>query len=548
MALRPHALGCLFACASACSGATWARHPRELGCLDDGGPDCNATALGPSSTTAAALTQACQDGDLGACVAVAKAFEHRPDGAGEAVKPLAVLERLCAVTNDRQGSSCFDLAQRLASPSSEDPGAAARSLYFLRRACALGYAAGCHEVAKRLEFPTEENAVRDLSGALEYYERACTLGYEHCSRTHRDPLTEREVACKNGDGDSCLVAGSDYASPEFARVSEVDRGKARALFGAGCELDNADACVALAELGVAGRGGDRDLEAGIAAFRRACGLGRTPACGRGEEVGRAIAGCGRTEADACDVLGELYLDGVPTPKDRTRGYEALSKACEARSAAACVRLAKSWLEGDGLPRDLDRAVSLFERAKAAGAAPELVALADELSGARVRCDASDAEACMILARMYMEAWERGQMSADSPDAVKAIARFGQACKLGANEGCVTVGRWLLETAKTPETLEEGVRNLEAACNGKDGAVCYELGERYRQGDRLTANTRRAGELYQAGCAAGDARACYRVGEGHALGLWGLPVDRTAATTAFAAACEGGIWAACDEAK
>ena len=64
-----------------------------------------------------------------------------------------------------------------------------------------------------------------------------------------------------------------------------------------------------------------------------------------------------------------------------------------------------------------------------------------------------------------------------------------------------------------ETLESALSVLIAAANEGDTSAQYELGERYRTGDGIEKDRKRASSWYEVAARNGNANAAYRLGVG-----------------------------------
>lgn len=81
------------------------------------------------------------------------------------------------------------------------------------------------------------------------------------------------------------------------------------------------------------------------------------------------------------------------------------------------------------------------------------------------------------------------------------------------------------------------------CDPDAPQTCMELGDRFRKGQGVDKDEKRAAELYSDACGAGLAQGCYRLGQAYAHGR-GVPADRAKAATLLRGACEDDVPWAC----
>lgn len=200
------------------------------------------------------------------------------------------------------GAGCYHFEHLMVA---RRPGAAAlrRQRGPLRAACERGEAAACFRLG--LLYDDAGGVGLDVFRALELYHRACDLRYDY--------------ACQRAAELRVVVMDPDY---ELA-VTQV-----RALTKRSCDAGYGRACVVLANLVKAGKGGPRDVPRSRELLRLACARGQADACVRLAKRALWLAKRGQGQpADAAKELEPLIA--------------ALTPSCERGHAAACERV--SWL-------------------------------------------------------------------------------------------------------------------------------------------------------------------------------------------------------------
>lgn len=203
----------------------------------------------------------CEQGDLGACTALAEKEED--EGRRE-----ALLHRAC---QGGHGPGCFALAQH-----GEDRQA------LLERACELGDGRGCEALG------------------LEALGREPARGYELLIK-----------GCGLGAGGACNEAGYQRT---LNRAVRRDVAEALSLFEKGCAAKNATACYNAGAL-VEGEPKLGGADRAFSSLQRACELDHADACGAGARLARvkgdpsakalAKRGCDLGNAMACDLVERI---------------------------------------------------------------------------------------------------------------------------------------------------------------------------------------------------------------------------------------------------
>jgi TPR repeat protein len=187
----------------------------------------------------------------------------------------------------------------------------------LDRACSLGHAVGCSNLAGVLR----GGAGADPPRAAALYERACGLGF----------------------AEACASLGSILAE---GKLVPADAPRALAMYDRACAGADAFGCFTAGLLLAEGRGVPRSAEAATERFDRACGLGHATGCYNAGLL--------------------LFRERGARPGENERAAQLFGRACDGQQPAGCMRLGIATLRGQGAGPDPARARELFDRACRAG--------------------------------------------------------------------------------------------------------------------------------------------------------------------------------------
>jgi TPR repeat protein len=279
--------------------------------------------------------------------------------------------------------------------------------------------------------------------------------------------------CSDRDPASCTKVAGLYLR---GRTGRIEKGKALAAYGLGCEAGDVKACNA------AGEGYfNQDRPKAEAYRQKACDLGSGEGClymsGYVHERG----------ADAAAQSETLYR----------RGLELHVQACERGDASAC------YGAGGAISRDDEGRAGHYYR--------EAVQLW------RKQCDVGDSYACYRLGIAY--ASEKGV----SFDAERTRQLLGGACDKDVVEACAELGRVFKEMTSEPGRAAPA---FEKACLAgvEKQLPCRAAGFAYVDGDGVPADKPRAARLLDVGCTLGDEWCCFKLGTMLMTGD-GIPQDR-----------------------
>ena len=233
-------------------------------------------------------------------------------------------------------------------------------------------------------------------------------------------------------------------------------------------------------------------------------------------------GCDGGDAGACGQLGALL---VHPPRglagNSGRGFEYLTRACDASQGDACHELARIEGARDADVRDGARISKLLERA----------------------CDTGVGDACSELGSRY-------QSNQQGVDWYAARRNFQRACDLGSSAGCTHLAEFYvrgvgeLATNSPAHNESMALKLFESTCARDYEPACVGLGMVFMASrTQGVADPARAQQLFSHACDAGVVDGCLQLASLLDNGDAGL-VDDTAAATMYARLCTEGSATAC----
>ncbi|NCG20975.1 MAG: hypothetical protein GWP91_18350 [Rhodobacterales bacterium] len=261
-------------------------------------------------------------------------------------------------------------------------------------------------------------------------------------------VQELAIACRN--------LGTAYAD---GRGLPQDHHMAVRMFRKGCDLDDGDSCLFLAESHRGARGVQPNQSEELMLFTRACEL----------DVGAA-----------CREAGDLYTTGFSgMPPDGSMAGLWYEMGCNARDGASCAA-AGLWFErGDMFGVERENAQALFERA----------------------CDLGSGRGCTLLGVRYDKGVEGLKR-----DKTRAAALFSLACLHKDAEGCRLQANAQRTGRGVPESLPEAMVSYGSSCDLGDFLACKYLislamvNQQYGLASRVAKRS----------CELGDAKSCKTV--------------------------------------
>ncbi|HWM85689.1 MAG TPA: hypothetical protein VNO33_07620, partial [Kofleriaceae bacterium] len=263
-----------------------------------------------------------------------------------------------------------------------------------------------------------------------------------------------------------------------------------------------------------------------------------------KEVAALDAAC-RKDADACALLGGLYLTGEAVPLDPRSGLSMLAQACTDGSPRACCTLTAHFY--DPADKREQREAAKCDEACDSGFGPACRAIesmrrsggpraSDAKAAARTRmardldekaCREGDAAACHGLSEMLLD-------EGDGAAADRARDLLVRACDAGLARSCEAAARLSGAGSATAKTL------LEKGCEGGLGRACAGLSTTYYESGR-SANVHKAFDYQRRACDMGvisSCRACSQIAEGVAR------LSNGAAMPCLQRGCNGGDSSSC----
>jgi TPR repeat protein len=298
----------------------------------------------------------------------------------------------------------------------------ADAIVLLDRACALGHAVGCSNLAGLMRGGA--GGLSQPSRTVGLYDRACTLGF----------------------AEACAAVGSIYAE---GKLVAPDPAKALGMYDRACTQKDAQGCFTAGIFYNEGRGAGRSTEAATERFDRACGLGHATAC--------LNAG----------VL--LYRERGARPGENERAAGYFGRACEGQQPAGCLRLGLAALRGHGTGPDVQVAKDLFDRA-CVGGEDDGCAAARQLAKGKGRRDleialTSSAPTLAIAGfrvhDLVCRMPEVGPMAL--AEAVEAVAAHKAGLDACAPEGMATTVTWQWKGRRAAQVTVRGGGPKVEAC-------------------------------------------------------------------------------------
>jgi hypothetical protein len=375
------------------------------------------------------------------------------------------------------------------------PRDSSRAITFYEKACDLGDADGCRDLAPMFH-GTLDPSMRNLTRAqelgkraAEVRERLCEAGdFDEC-RQAGSPLAQYR-ACDHGDPEACHRLGRTYEG------NADDTPRAAHFYEKGCDLGAGGLCAIAADLYAEAKGLPRDLARAIGLYEKACSLDEARACvtlgdfsargyGRPKDLGQAASfhekACEKGSEVGCRKWGDALRDGIGITRDPARAAAAYAKACHKNLKEACYQHALlssgTGVAPDKRPGMMDLMREACDDSRARGEAlPQSCqdacvsgnAAVCALIGQRDRaeklyereCDGDGFAGCHALAKLLVQ----GTLPQSARGRVATA--LDKACQGGVTKACLELGRFVV--------LDDGARALrsyERACDAADADGC-----------------------------------------------------------------------------
>jgi TonB family protein len=251
-------------------------------------------------------------------------------------------------------------------------------------------------------------------------------------------IAEETTACKMGQMASCANAGNARLGGFWSRKGETaayDAAEGIALLKLGCTGNSTASCRRLGEAYRAGN--DTPAAPAFAAYYleiackgpegyaddRACvALAEMLMAGEGvpKDQARAFAlfeaACVGWRDDGCVGLGKAYEDGTGVAADLQKAVQIYGANCKEYQRTTCLALEKLYFAGKGVPRDQPRAIAYFDKSCRSSAMSK-----------------ATSEPCLLAGLAYLNG------SGVTADVQKGASYLNVACKSGIADGCAYLG-------------------------------------------------------------------------------------------------------------
>lgn len=229
----------------------------------------------------------------------------------------------------------------------------------------------------------------------------CTLAEMECDPGDFEGCSK---LCEEGKAVACRQLWRWYGF-ETATAAQHDEAKRDefqkkqiALDTPACDKGQACACARLFDNHAKGHGVEREGKTAVKWGEKACEAG---------------------DPGSCELLGDVYLNGLPVDvgKDRgtakkhyARAAALRQSACDKNKLVHCAYLGTQYISGMGVKRSSDKGISL----------------------ARKACTQGEPLGCMVLGDLYRS----GRLPDIKKNPRSARDNYQSACRLKLNDGCV----------------------------------------------------------------------------------------------------------------
>lgn len=198
------------------------------------------------------------------------------------------------------------------------------------------------------------------------------------------------------------------------------------------------------------------------------------------DIKNETAKCNAGNAEACDDLGALYVNGREVKQDWTKSFNFFLKGCNLNYMESCLEVGYIYYDGKAPKKDFAKAKEYFLKA----------------------CNGKAYFACHKLGDMYYE----GQ--GVKKDYAKAREYYTKACDGDVYQACANLSYYIYVKAK--DVKKDYVKASEyarKACEGNDAIGCFHLAALYEKGEGIKQSKFKANLLYYKSCNLGFENAC-----------------------------------------
>jgi TPR repeat protein/serine/threonine protein kinase len=296
-------------------------------------------------------------------------------GEGVAAEPAAARKLLEQACDAGELHACVNLGGLVRSGVAGEPDAA-RAATLFERACGRGNAGACGEYASLL-WHGRGGVARDRTRARELFRKACDGGEEDsCLNVYVDDVGEAGARApaaiealgrlceKEHMATACEVLGDFHFSGKGLPQSDAKAAGyyQRACSGIGLDRPSSSACSSLAALHLSGKGVDKSPDKATQILEGACSKGKKGACAelayylavvdgvkrdakRGLELSKKL--CAEGLAEGCGIAALILADGKAGARDDKAALPLARRGCNLGSATACSYLAEFLSSGRG---------------------------------------------------------------------------------------------------------------------------------------------------------------------------------------------------------
>lgn len=298
--------------------------------------------------------KACIQGNRVACNALGTAYASGKDPRGQAIPLDNAKARQAFSSACERGlaSACSSLGDLfLRGEGGPIDTQQTRNLY--QRACELRESPTCQKLAEGYMQGTLGHKNPDL--AFAYAKAGCEQKHKASCELWRKlggkpPLPEEVVrllvvmehACQQkNDARACFALGEVF---DQGKTGEVHKERAAVHYRLACDKGEPRGCHQLGIMMINAEGIPRAPGAGLQLLVKACEAKLQPSCDQLLKFLRIACQKPKPDADACTVLGRLYIKGERgVETDITKGVEALQRGCKGGDNDGCEDLRRLGL-------------------------------------------------------------------------------------------------------------------------------------------------------------------------------------------------------------
>lgn len=291
------------------------------------------------------LHRGCSQGNSASCVSLGSALYEGKDPSGGHVDLDYAKARQAFTAGCKRddAASC----QRLGTMLDKGEGGERDKVLAVelwRHSCELGDGVSCSKTAE--SYMTGSVGIKNNDIAFAYAktgceqrdERSCVL-WKKLGGTPRvlvapvgSELASLISACEQqNDSRACFTVGERFDKGDGA---EQNKEKAAASYRFACQKGDMRGCHNLGVMMINAEGIPADRPGGLLLLNKSCDSGQRASCDQMVRLLTVL--CGRSDGDACTILGRLYIKGDKGLETNvTKGLEYLRRGCSAGDKDGC---------------------------------------------------------------------------------------------------------------------------------------------------------------------------------------------------------------------